>query len=195
MHYSTLLFCTFAIFHCDNFWMFYFFHVALFSYCTFIHTEPFPCCTFCVVIFLCVAMFSFYIPLLLHSSHVAIFSCCTLFMLHYFQRCIHKHLRWRAFRGPGYASITSMLHFFIIEKCWKWTKKRKHNHKTTLHSAPWPCFTFILISCNTFLSPYSFECLIKWKGTKLLFCWKRICLPRLETFKTRMWIETYFSPT
>ena len=25
---------------------------------------------------------------------------------------------------------------------------------------------------------------LKWKGTSLLFCWKRICSPRLETFKT-----------
>ena len=46
-----------------------------------------------------VAMFSFCIYLLLHSSQVAAFSCCTLFMLHYFQRCNQdprKHLRWGA---------------------------------------------------------------------------------------------------
>ena len=39
------------------------------------------------------------------------------------------------------------------------------------------------------LSLCSFEWLIKWKGTNLLFCLKIICLPRLETFETRVWFE------
>ena len=79
-------------------------------------------------------------------------------------------LHLRCLRGPGLASTIFMLHFFNTEKYWKWTKKRKNNQKTTLHSEPWTCFTFILISYNTFLSLYSFEWLIKWKGTNLLFC-------------------------
>ena len=83
---------------------------------------------------------------------------------------------------------------FDIAKYRKWTEDRR-TQKRTLHSTPWTCFTFILISYNTFLLLHSFEWLIKWKGTNLLFCWKRICLPKLETFKTRMWIEVYFSPT
>ena len=97
------------------FFMLHFFHVALFSCCTFFILYHFHAAFFCVVIFsrctffrvalllgialfhvalLHVARFSFYILLLLHSSHVAFFSCCTLF-----QGCNqepHKHLRLRA---------------------------------------------------------------------------------------------------
>ena len=76
---------------------------------------------------------------------VALFSCCTCFMLK----------------------------FFNIEKCWKWTKEKIQPKKTTLHSTLWTCFTFILISYIIFLSLYSFEWLIEWKGTNLLFCSKK----------------------
>ena len=69
-----------------------------------------------------------------------------------------------------------LLHFFIIEKYWKGTKDRKQNQKMTLHSALWTCFTFILISYNTFLSLHSFEWLINWKWTNSIFCWKILCL-------------------
>ena len=57
------------------------------------------CTTVFHVVLLNVAMFLFSILLLFHSSHVAIFSWCTLPMLHYFQRCCqdpHNHLWWRA---------------------------------------------------------------------------------------------------
>ena len=54
--------------------------------------------------------------------HVALFSYCTFFMLH----------------------------FFNVEKYWKWTGHRKHNQKATLHSAPWTCFTVIWLSYSTF---------------------------------------------
>ena len=114
VHCNALYLCTLSIFHCGNLY----FHVAFFSDYTlftlhFFHTALFSCCTFCVVIFLCctffcvalslshiallhVAMFSLYI--LLNYIH-SIFSCCTLFMVHYFRGCIqyyHKHQRWRA---------------------------------------------------------------------------------------------------
>ena len=116
---------------------------------------------------------------MLHFFHVAHFSCCAFFMLYSF-----------------HVALFLMLHLFNIEKFWrKKTTDRKHNQKTTLHSALWTCFTFILISYNTFLSLHSLEWLIKSKETNLLSCWKRIYLPRLEPFKTRMWIEIYFSPT
>ena len=75
--------------------------------------------------------------------------------------------------GPGYSSTISMLQMNEIQK-------------TQPKNEPWICFTFILISCSTFLSLYNFERLEKWKGTNLLFHWKRKCLPGFETFKTRM---------
>ena len=82
-------------------------------------------------------MFLFCILLLLHSSYLAIFFCCTLFMLIYSPMCIqdhHKYLRWKALQqqltkplnivtklsildvlgGPGYVSTISMLHFFNV---------------------------------------------------------------------------------
>ena len=154
-------------------------------------------------------MFSLCILLLLHSSHVEIFSCCTLFMLHYFQSCsedVQKHLRWRALQqwlrkplnivvklsildvlGVRRASTVSILHFFhfaLFSSCTR-HKTQPKNDLYTQHREL--VFTFILKSYDTFLSLYSFERLIKWKETNLLFCNKRICLPRLETFKTRIW--------
>ena len=113
--YSAIFLCTFSVLHCGNlyFLMLHVFHVAIFSCCTFFirhhfHVAPFcvvmfPCCTFfCVPRFLLIALFhvallhvvmcSFCILLLLHSSDVAIFSCCT------FQKCCldpYKHLRCR----------------------------------------------------------------------------------------------------
>ena len=99
--YCTILKHFFRI----SLWQFIFFHVALFSCRTFfilhhfhvslICVDIFPCCTFfrlalflCIALFhgalLQVAMFSFCILLLLDSSHIAIFSYCTFFMLHYF---------------------------------------------------------------------------------------------------------------
>ena len=96
--------------------------------------------------------------------------------------------------GPGYGSTISMLHPFRVAlfKYWKILKMNERQKtenttkKATLHPVPWTCFTFILISFNAFLSLYCFEWLIMWKGTNLLFWWKRICLPRLENFKNRM---------
>ena len=80
-----------------------------------------------------------------------------------------------------------MLHFFNNEKIWKWTERPDTRHREIVSLLFWyPVTRFLL---------YSFEWLIKWKGTNLLFSWKRICLPRLETFKTRMWVEFFFSPT
>ena len=115
VHYSALLvhffpYFTVAIYlsSCPTFFMLHFFHTTLFPYCTFLCSDLFmlhfsSCCAlfmYCTIsccTFTC-AMFPICILLLLHSSDVAIFSCCTLFMLHYCQRYCqdpHKHLRWR----------------------------------------------------------------------------------------------------
>ena len=89
VRYSCALF--FSVFHCGHlyFFMLHLFNIALFSVVTF------SCCTFFrVALFLCIALFHvalLYVAYmlfllyfsLLHPSHVAIFSCCTLFMLHY----------------------------------------------------------------------------------------------------------------
>ena len=105
VHYSALFLRSFTGFHYGNL---YFFSLHFFPYCTlfilhFFRMAPFACYTFCVVIFSCctffrvalflcialfdvaplyVAMFSFFIVLLLHSAHVAIIYCCSLFIFH-----------------------------------------------------------------------------------------------------------------
>ena len=133
VHYSCALFPYFTV-------AIYIFHVALFSllhlYCTIskLHflcsnlfmLHFFSCCSFFMALFnvalLHVAIFSFCILLLLHSSHVAIFPRYTLLMLHYFQRCSqdpHKHLRWRAMQHFSHVALFScctfsMLHFFHV---------------------------------------------------------------------------------
>ena len=117
---------------------------------------------FVMLHFFHVALFSCFTFSMLHVFHVALFSCCTLFMLH----------------------------FFNVEKYWKWTRHRKHNQKTTLHAPPWTWSLSFWYPIAHFI--HSFEWLIKWKGTNLLFCLERMCLPRLETFETRTW---NFSPT
>ena len=96
---------------CCSFSMLHFFLTAPLRCCTFSCSNFFILPFFPFELFLCIAlfhvailhfeMFSFSILLLLHSSRVAIVLCCTLLMLHYFQRCNqepHKHLRWRALR-------------------------------------------------------------------------------------------------
>ena len=117
VHYSALFLYTLSVFHCSNLYFFilHSFHVALFNSApfpcsTFLCSNPFmlhffSCCTFFMALFhvavLHVAMFLFCILLLLYSSHVAISSCCTLFMLRYYQRCSqdpHKHLKWGALK-------------------------------------------------------------------------------------------------
>ena len=100
-----------------------------------------------------------------------ILSCCTFFMLHFFHVALFS------------CCTRFMLHFFNVEKYWKWTRHRKHNQKTTLHAPPWTCSLLFWYPIVHFI--HSFEWLIKWKGTNLLFCLERIYLPRLETFETR----------
>ena len=108
----ALFLCTFYVFHRGNlhFFMLYFSYVALLPcFTSFFCSNFFMMHFFRVALFLCIAifhvallyvtMFSFCILLLLHYSHAAIFPCCNLLMLNYFQRCSqehHKHLRWRA---------------------------------------------------------------------------------------------------
>ena len=84
-----------------------------------------------------------------------------------------------------YVAIFSCCTFLIlknIENEWRQKtqpKKRPYTQRLELISLS-------LWYLNTFSLLCSFEWLIKWKWTNVLFCWKRICLPRLETTKTRM---------
>ena len=129
-----------------GFWLrLYYFHVALF------HAALFPCCTFSMLHFFHVALFH------VALFHVALFSCCN------FLCYIHV----------AFFSL-SMLHLFIIEKYWQLTEDRKHNQKATLHLAPLTFSLLFWYSITHFLSLYSYESLIKWKGTNLQFCWKRM---------------------
>ena len=99
--------CTILVhFFRTSLWQFIFFHVALFhtapyACCTFVYVVMFSCCTFFRVTLLLlvalfhialshVTMFSCCILRMLHSSHVANFSCCTLFILYYFQKCLQE---------------------------------------------------------------------------------------------------------
>ena len=84
---------------------------------------------------------------------------------------------------------------FQYWKILKMNKRQKMQPKNDLTLNTLNLFTFILISYNTFLPLYNFERLIKWNRTNTLFCWKRICLPRIENLKTRMSVGIYFSPT
>ena len=128
------------------------------------HTAPFPCCTFlcsnlfmlyffsCCTLFLYCAIscctFTSYNVFVLHSSLVALFTCCYFFLLHYCQRCSHdppqtlkmesfatiidkavkycyKALHLRCSQVPGYASTFSML--------------------SVLHDALFSCCTFLIL--------------------------------------------------
>ena len=130
-HCSALFLCNLSVFHCDNFY-FFMLHFFILHY---FHVAP-----FCVVIFLCCIFFfvlhSFYVLHffrlhfytlqcvrfgflhLLHSSHVAIFSFCTLFMLHYFQRCsqdLRKYLIQRAWQQQLTKPLNIVAKIFILD--------------------------------------------------------------------------------
>ena len=129
-----------------------------------------------------------------HFFHVALFSCCTLFMLQLsllqsfhdgiFPYCTFSMLHF--FHVAFFSCCTFfMLHFFNLKnienkQCPEnTTKKRPHTqHRKLVSLLFWYPVTH-------FFHYYSFEWLIKW--TNLPFRWKIISLPRLETFKTRMW--------
>ena len=113
----------FSVFYCGNLcctlFMLHFFHTALFpcytfclvifSWCTSFRLSLFlinffiSCCTFtrCNIwqYFGNNGNILFCLLLPLHSSHVAIFSCCTLFMLYYFQRCSQEPPRISEIEG------------------------------------------------------------------------------------------------
>ena len=183
----------FSMFHC--------FHVALFQ------VALFPCCTF--------SMLSFF--------HVSLFQCCTFSMLHFFMLLLfHVTLFLRCTFSMSHFSHVAIFYVAPFSCCihvalfslsmfntshvalvyyWKILKinarqKTQPKNDLTLSIVNLIHFYFDILAITRFLSLYSFEWLIKCKGTNLLllFCWNRICLPRLETFKTRMWIEIYFSP-
>ena len=60
----------------------YTFCIVIFSRCTFFRVALFLRIALFDVVLLHVAMISFFILFLLQSAHVAIFSCCSLFIFH-----------------------------------------------------------------------------------------------------------------
>ena len=118
MYYRVLFLCAFFRILLWQF-MLHFFHTALFpcytfclvifSWWTFFRLSLFlinffiSCCTFtrCNIwqYFGNNGNILFCLLLPLHSSHVAIFSCCTLFMLYYFQRCSQESPRISEIEG------------------------------------------------------------------------------------------------
>ena len=189
---------------------------TLFMYCTF------SCCTFtrCSILVLhssLVALFAF-----CNFSCYTLLTLFMLYYFKRCSQDIHKHLRWRALQQkltklkikinisildvPGESGSASTAPcctfswcafscctFLILKYIENERKTESATKKVTLHSGPWTCFTFILISYNTLLSLYSFECLINWKGTNLLFFWKGIFFAKAwKRVKTRMWTEICF---
>ena len=159
--YLYISFCTFT--RCNVFNL----HsspVALLAYCTFFPIAPCSCC-------------------MLHCFH----RCNQDLHKHLWWRALQQqltkpflteHLRWLLLIvakisildvcwGSGYASPVSMFHFFIVKLFSFCTflilkiienKQKKENATTkTLRLPHWTCFTFFLISCNTFLSLYRFQ--------------------------------------
>ena len=115
------------------------------------------------------------VKLQLQACKVAGLRPATLLRKRLWRRCFPVNftifLRTAFYRTPLVAashSSISMLHFFDIEKYWQWTKDRnttKKRHYT--QTVGW--FHFYFDIYNRFLSLYSFEWLIKWKGTNVLF--------------------------
>ena len=163
----------------------YFFRILLWKFILDFYVAIFSCCTvfilhhfllqffvlffmlhcFRVALFLCIAlfhvallnvvMFSFCILLLLHSSHVAILCCWSLFMLHYFQRCsqdTHKHLKWRVLQQQ----LTKPLNIVA---------------KLSILDVRGGLVTLLLVSCCTFSMLHFFHAALfniekYWKWTK-----------------------------
>ena len=147
--------------------MLHFFHVALFPCSTFFSMLHFSVLHFFYLAFLPCRFF-----FLLHFFHVALFSCC-----------IHV-----AFFSLSMFTLL-LLNLFIIEKYWNERKTENAIKKRSYTKHGELVSLLFWYSIKRFLSLHSFEWLKKWKGTNLLFCWKRICISSLETFKTRMWIS------
>ena len=127
------------------------FHVALFHNVFVLHFSPVAlivaCCNFFLLPFLHVVLFPEVKPGLPQTSKMESFATINETVKYCFTT-----LHLRCSRGPHYASTISMmrffhatlfitifmfrsngcfcmLHFFNIEKYWKWTKDRKHNRK------------------------------------------------------------------
>ena len=103
---------------------------------------------------------------------VALFSCCTFSLSHFF-----------------FVALFSFCTFLIL-KTLKWTKERKRNHKKR-HYIQHPELVSLL-SWYPVTHFYRYIVLNADKVKKNKFCWRRIYLLRLETFKTRMWVENCF---
>ena len=166
------------LFPCRTFPMLHFFMLDFF------HVALFPCCTFSVLLFFHVALFPCRTLFMLHCSmlhlfHVALFPCCTFFMLHFFHVAIMV---------LSFLVLCCNL-FMLLVYYWKILKingRQKTQPKSDLTLSTVNFVSLIFwYSITHFLLLYSFEWLIKWKGTNLLFCLERICWPRLETFKIR----------
>ena len=120
-----------------NFFILHYFWVSRFSCCTFSRVALFPCCplfmshlfpSFCFhvvpfvqsfyVALFRVAVFSCYTFSMLNSFHVALYSCCTIFMLQFFVCCTCFML--------NLFSWCFMLHFLGIQTS-NLIKKRLHH--------------------------------------------------------------------
>ena len=147
------------------------------SCCTFtrynvfvLHSSPLALFAYCNFFLLHFVHFALFPEVLPGSPHTSTMEWCATIITKAVKHCC-KVLHLRCSWGSGYASAIFMLHFFhvapfhvalfscctllmlhlfIIEKYWKWTKDRKHRQKAILHLALWTCFTFILIFCHTF---------------------------------------------
>ena len=102
------------------------FHVATFSASPFFHVTPFFHCIFFVVHSLLVTTFSWFI-LFLKFLHVALNSCCTSFVLRYFQAAFFFHVGFFSFCTPF------MLHLFA---CCSFSESH------IFHLALSSCYTF-----------------------------------------------------
>ena len=135
------------------------FCVAIFMLHSF-HVAYFSCCTlfmlysFHVAFFSCCTVFMLHcFHVMLHCFHVALFSCCPLLKLHCFDVALFCTEKYNIFH-------VTLKNIENERKAENTTKKRHNTH-------------------NTLLSLHRLEWL---KKEPIYFCWKRICLPRLQTF-------------
>ena len=157
VHYSCALFPYFTVaiyifpcrtFLCCTFYMFHFFHTA-----------PFPCSTFfcknlctssCTLFMYCYiscwtsTLFNISI---LHSFPVALVACCTLFMLHYFQKFSkdpYKHLRWRTLQQQLTNPLNIVAKISILDVR-RVLATHHHFHIAISYVAFFSCCTFLIL--------------------------------------------------
>ena len=113
-------------------------------------------------------MFSFRILLHMHSSHVTIFFCRTLLILHYFQKCSqdpHKHLRWRGLQQQFFTlDVHGVLATLLLFPCCIFSCCTFFELHSS-HFALSPCCTFSMLQffhvalflCRTFFMLHFFH--------------------------------------